>query len=113
MRRVLVVGGGPAGSVTAFWLAKAGFKVVVAERSTTEPYGQGIDVTDEAVEVVRRMGLLEKIKSSTTGESGFSMVDDAGKEIASLGTNPAEDGKESFGSPTQEIEVSWHFEARL
>jgi 2-polyprenyl-6-methoxyphenol hydroxylase-like FAD-dependent oxidoreductase len=106
MRRVLVVGGGPAGSVTAFWLAKAGFEVVVVERSTVEPYGQGIDVTDEAVDVVKRMGLLEQIKSSTTGESGFTMVDDAGKDIASLGTNSLDDGKGGIGSPTQEIEAS-------
>lgn len=32
-QRVLVVGGGPAGSCTAYFLAKSGFEVVVAERA--------------------------------------------------------------------------------
>lgn len=67
-RRVLIVGGGPAGSVTAFWLAKAGSEVVVAERSTAEPYGQGVDVTGQAVEIMRMMGLEEEIRANTTGE---------------------------------------------
>ncbi|KAK4994945.1 Monooxygenase ctb7, partial [Elasticomyces elasticus] len=71
MREILVSGGGPAGSATAFWLAKAGFGVTVVERSTDKPYGQGIDVQNAAVEVARRMGLLEIIKENTTGEAGF------------------------------------------
>lgn len=103
-RRVLVVGGGPAGSATAFWLAKAGFEVVVAERSTVEPYGQGIDITDEAIDVTRRMGLFDEMKANTTGESGCVMVDGTGKRIAALGISAAEGGT-GFGSPTNEIEV--------
>jgi hypothetical protein len=104
MHHILVVGGGPAGSTTAFFLAKAGFRVTVIERSTIAPYGQGIDITGPAVDIVKKMGLLEKIKASTTGESGFAMLDDAGKEIGSVGTNSADLSKRSF-SPTNEIEV--------
>jgi len=107
MRRILVSGGGPAGSATAFWLAKAGFDVTVLEQSTAAPYGQGIDVQNSAVEVVRRMGLLDVIKANTTGETGFALVDDDGNEIGSMSANPAEDGSENavIGAPTQEIEV--------
>jgi hypothetical protein len=104
MHHILVVGGGPAGSTTAFFLAKAGFRVTVIERSTIPPYGQGIDITGPAVEIVKKMGLMEKIKASTTGESGFALLDDAGKEIGSVGTNSADLSKRSF-SPTNEIEV--------
>jgi hypothetical protein len=104
MHHILVVGGGPAGSTTAFFLAKAGFRVTVIERSNIPPYGQGIDITGPAVEIVKKMGLLEKIKANTTGESGFAMLDDAGKEIGSVGTNSADLSKRSF-SPTNEIEV--------
>ncbi|THW79365.1 oxidoreductase [Aureobasidium pullulans] len=104
MHHILIVGGGPAGSSTAFWLAKSGFKVTVAERSTVAPYGQGIDITDEAVDVVKKMGLWDEIKANTTGESGFAMVDDVGTEIGSVGTNPAEEGKMVL-SPTNEIEI--------
>lgn len=104
MHHILIVGGGPAGSSTALWLAKAGFRVTVAERSTIPPYGQGIDITDEAVDIVKKMGLWEKIKDNTTGESGFALLDDAGKEIGMVGTNPADQSKTAF-SPTNEIEV--------
>ncbi|KAG9683019.1 oxidoreductase, partial [Aureobasidium melanogenum] len=104
MHHILIVGGGPAGSSTAFWLAKAGFEVTIAERSAIPPYGQGIDITDEAVDIVKKMGLWEKIKENTTGESGFALLDDAGKEIGMVGTNPADQSKSAF-SPTNEIEM--------
>ncbi|KAG9952016.1 oxidoreductase, partial [Aureobasidium melanogenum] len=104
MHHILIVGGGPAGASTAFWLAKAGFKVTIAERSTIPPYGQGIDITDEAVDIVKKMGLWEKIKENTTGESGFALLDDAGKETGMVGTNPADQSKSAF-SPTNEIEI--------
>jgi len=56
------------------------------------------------VDIVKKMGLWEKIKASTTGESGFAMLDDGGREIGSVGTNPADESKMAF-SPTNEIEV--------
>ncbi|EME44278.1 hypothetical protein DOTSEDRAFT_62752 [Dothistroma septosporum NZE10] len=51
-RRILVNGGGPAGSIAVFWLAKAGSNVLVTERATSRPFGQGIDVTNRAVDVI-------------------------------------------------------------
>lgn len=107
-RHVLVVGGGPAGSVTAFWLAKAGFLVTVAERATSKfAYGQGIDITGPAAEICRKMGLEDKIKSTTTGESGFAILDDQGKELAELGTagHTGESGGHQSFTLTQEIEI--------
>jgi len=101
-RRVLVVGGGPAGSVTAFWLAKAGFEVLVVERSTDRAYGQGIDITGPAIEVVRKMGLEEEIRSRTTKEGGFAIVNDEGQEMAAIGVAPVEGGTVSI---TREIEI--------
>lgn len=74
-RRVLIVGGGPTGAVTAFWLAKAGFDVTVAERATHRfAYGQGIDITGPALDIVRKMGLEKEIRSKTTGEGGFAIL---------------------------------------
>lgn len=107
-QRVLVVGGGPAGSTTAYFLAKAGFAVTVAERSTRPPYGQGIDITHQAIDVVKRMNLWEKIRENTTGETGFALLDDDGGEIARLGFNASEQGVDHVSkpaSPTNEIEV--------
>lgn len=78
--------------------------MTVAERSNIPPYGQGIDITDEAVDIVKKMGLWGKIKDNTTGESGFALLDDAGKQIGMVGTNSADQSKTAF-SPTNEIEV--------
>ncbi|KAF2211541.1 hypothetical protein CERZMDRAFT_43304 [Cercospora zeae-maydis SCOH1-5] len=102
-RRVLVNGGGPAGAATAFWLAKAGFDVLVTERSTTRPYGQGVDVTGRAVDILGKMGLEQRIRDNTTGEEGLVVVDDHGENVAPpLGAAPAEGGTASV---TQEIEI--------
>ena len=84
--RILVVGGGPAGATAAFWLARAGFDVTVAERSSTKfAFGQRIDVTGPAIKVLERMGLLDTIKATTTGEKGFAVVDYVGQTIANFG----------------------------
>lgn len=102
-RNALVVGGGPAGAVTAFFLAKAGFQVTVAERSTDKfAYGQGVDITGPAVDVIKKMGLYEKIKATTTGERGSAITNDDGKVVAAIGAAP-EDA--STASWTQEIEI--------
>ncbi|EMC93621.1 hypothetical protein BAUCODRAFT_37305 [Baudoinia panamericana UAMH 10762] len=92
---ILVIGAGVAGPVTAYWLAKAGFQVTVIERSSNMfKYGQGVDINGPAQEVVEKMGLLDKIKSKTTGEKGVTMVDDDARPLASID-----------GGVTQEIEI--------
>jgi len=103
-RRALIVGGGPAGASTAFWLAKAGFEVLVAERSAKEKfaYGQGVDITGAAIKVMRKMALEQVVRSSTTGEEGFAMVDDEGATTGAVGAQSAEGGEASL---TKEIEI--------
>lgn len=74
--RVLVCGAGVAGSIVAFWLARYGFEVVVIERSKAEQKaGQGIEVEEPALQVVKTMGILDRLKEIRTGETGFSLVD--------------------------------------
>lgn len=103
-QKVLVVGGGPAGATAAHWLAQAGFHITIAERSADKfAYGQGIDVTGPAVQVVQKMGVYDQIKSKVTGEAGFAILDDQGKAIATVGTATNENGKGL--SLTQEIEI--------
>ena len=98
-RSILVVGGGPAGATCAFWLAKGGFEVTVVERSTEKfTYGQGIDITGPAVQIVQRMGIYGAILSKTTGEGGFAILDDSGNTIARVGAGEG-------ATLTQEIEV--------
>ncbi|KAF4548434.1 FAD-binding domain-containing protein 39 [Elsinoe fawcettii] len=85
-RKVLVIGGGIAGPVLAYWLAKGGFNVTIIERSPKLfKSGQGIDVEGPAREIVRRMNLEDEIKKKTTGEEGFALIDDDANEIASIG----------------------------
>jgi 2-polyprenyl-6-methoxyphenol hydroxylase-like FAD-dependent oxidoreductase len=103
-QKVLIIGGGPAGATAAYWLAQAGYHITVAERSTDKfAYGQGIDVTGPAIQVVQKMGVYDQIKSKVTGEAGFAILNDQGNPIATLGTATNDKGKGL--SLTQEIEI--------
>src|SRR6185295_11875384 len=59
---VLVVGGGPAGAATAYWLAEAGHDVVVVEKKVfprEKTCGDGL--TPRAVHQLDEMGLSEQL----------------------------------------------------
>ncbi|KAI7303477.1 oxidoreductase [Hortaea werneckii] len=102
-RSILIVGGGPAGAVTAFWLAKAAFKVTIAERSTSRfTYGQGVDITGPPIEIIKKMGLYDTIKANTTGETGSALANDIGEPIAIIGAAPQDNSTASW---VQEIEI--------
>ncbi|GIZ47666.1 hypothetical protein CKM354_001075100 [Cercospora kikuchii] len=92
---ILIVGGGIAGPVAAFWLAKAGHNVTIIERAPgLLKAGQGIDIEGPARNIVEKMGLLEQMKARATNEGGFAFADDDGKPIAAIA-----------GGLTQEIEI--------
>ena len=62
MRDVLVVGGGPAGAATAYWLAEAGHDVLIVERKSfprEKTCGDGL--TPRAVKQLADMGLEDAI----------------------------------------------------
>ena len=74
--RVLISGAGVAGSILAFWLAKYDYQVVVVERSKAEQkVGQGLEIEEPALKVVKLMGILDKLNERKTGEKGFNLVD--------------------------------------
>lgn len=76
---VLISGAGIAGPILAFWLSRAGIKCTVVERAPElRTAGQQIDVRGAALEVVRRMGLEETVRSHTTDERGLAFVDAKG-----------------------------------
>src|SRR5213596_2458298 len=61
--QVLVIGGGPAGASTAYWLAKAGREVTFVEKKTfprEKTCGDGL--TPRAVKQLRDMGLEPKLQ---------------------------------------------------
>ncbi|GIJ45219.1 hypothetical protein Val02_21050 [Virgisporangium aliadipatigenens] len=81
-RRILVAGASVAGLTVAHWLDRYGFEVTVVERSAgLRPGGQALDVRGPALEVARRMGVLEEFRERTTALRGMSMVDGSGAEI--------------------------------
>lgn len=83
MPRVLISGAGIAGTVLAYWLGKSDFDVVVVERSkANNESGQIIDVEGPAQEIVKRMGVMQEIRSKITHEAGIRFVDDSNGEFA-------------------------------
>jgi 2-polyprenyl-6-methoxyphenol hydroxylase-like FAD-dependent oxidoreductase len=74
---ILISGSGIAGPCTAFWLSKflPTCTITILERAP-EPRlgGQAIDLRSSCVPIVRRMGLLEKVKEKTTTEVGMQFV---------------------------------------
>ncbi|WP_433728698.1 FAD-dependent monooxygenase [Nocardia sp. CA-129566] len=84
-RTVLISGASIAGPALAYWLHRYGFTPTIVERAPQlRAGGQAIDVLGTATEVVRRMGLLERVHEMSTGKRGTSYVDAAGKVKANI-----------------------------
>jgi 2-polyprenyl-6-methoxyphenol hydroxylase-like FAD-dependent oxidoreductase len=85
MRTVLISGAGIAGAALALLLRRAGYQPTVAERaSAVRDGGQAVDIRGAAIEVMRRMGLLEAARAQATGVQGLSYVDAKGRVMANL-----------------------------
>ena len=62
---VLISGASFAGLTTAFWMAKMGYHVTVVELgSQLKMGGTPVDIKDQTIAIVKRMGLFEKIKAN-------------------------------------------------
>lgn len=76
------------GSVLAFWLAKhnPSFNITVIERSRIDQkLGQGIEIEEPALSVVRAMGIMPQLYNVRTGEEGFQLVDERGRSSGYIG----------------------------
>lgn len=83
--KVLISGAGIAGPCLAYWLARTRLhtSIVIVERaSTPRVTGQAIDIRGTAIEIIRRMGLEEEVRSRHTTEEGTAFVDRAGEVFA-------------------------------
>lgn len=74
---ILINGSGIAGPVTAYWLHRfmPTCQITILERAP-EPRlgGQAVDLRSSCLPIVRKMGVLEKVKEKTTTEVGMQFV---------------------------------------
>lgn len=100
---VLVSGAGIAGPVCAYWLHRLSsglIKTTIIERhNELRKAGQQIDIRGAGIQVIRRMGVEEDIRSKTTREEGLAFVDSDGRRMAEF---PVRTGEMSF---TSEFEI--------
>lgn len=83
MPSILISGASIAGPALAWQLARLGFETVIVERAPgPRPGGQAIDVRGAALEVLRRMDLLEPASSLRTRLKGVVTLDREGNEVA-------------------------------
>jgi 2-polyprenyl-6-methoxyphenol hydroxylase-like FAD-dependent oxidoreductase len=82
---ILISGAGVAGPALAWWLNHYGFRTTVVERAPSlREGGYKVDIRGVAVDVVRRMGLLDRVHAASTDMRGAAFVDKRGKELATL-----------------------------
>ena len=85
--RVLISGASIAGPALAYWLKRMAVPCCVtiverADRLRTE--GQGVDIRDAGRDVVKRMGIFDKVRDRSSHEEGVIAVSGDNKAFASF-----------------------------
>ncbi|MEV0530414.1 FAD-dependent monooxygenase [Kitasatospora sp. NPDC050463] len=84
-RTVLISGASVAGPALAYWLHRHGFTPTVVERAgAVRQGGYAVDFRGEALDVLQRMGLLERIRELDTEMGDAALVDAEGRQYATL-----------------------------
>ncbi|MGW0583897.1 NAD-binding protein, partial [Streptomyces sp. NPDC002920] len=84
-RKVLIVGASISGPALAYWLHRAGFTVTVVEKAgALRDGGYPIDIRGTATEVVRRMGILPRLRDAHIDLRRCTFLDTEGGEVASV-----------------------------
>ncbi|GAA0979965.1 FAD-dependent monooxygenase [Nocardiopsis tropica] len=81
---VLVSGAGVAGPVLAHQLVRLGFAPVVVERAPAPhagPGGFGVDLFGPGVEVMERLGVLDRVREAATGNTRMRLVRPGGRPL--------------------------------
>ncbi|MFF5010479.1 FAD-dependent monooxygenase [Streptomyces phaeochromogenes] len=99
---VLVSGASVAGITAAYWLNHHGFDVTVVELAPAlRPGGQAIDVRGPALDIAERMGVLDAVRSRSTGLRGMTVEDRDNNET--FRTNEVTLSGGTIASPDVEI----------
>ena len=84
-RTVLISGASVAGPVLAFWLHRYGYEVTVVEKaSAPRSGGYPIDIRGTALEVIRRMGVLPRLRDAHIDLRRLTFLNGDGSEVTSL-----------------------------
>lgn len=82
---ILISGASIAGPTLAYWLTRYGYAVTVVERAAAvRSGGYPIDVRGTALEVIRRMGILPRLRDAHIDLRRLTFLDGNGSEVASL-----------------------------
>jgi 2-polyprenyl-6-methoxyphenol hydroxylase-like FAD-dependent oxidoreductase len=101
--KILICGGGVAGPALAYWLARGGHQVVVAERfPALRATGAQVDLRGQGIEAVERMGLLDAVRAKLVDEAGVAFVDRRGRARATIMANTSGRGRQTL---TSEYEI--------
>jgi len=85
----LISGASIAGPVLAYWLRRHGWQVTVVERTSALRAGDGghaVDLFGPAVEVIERMGLLDRVSAARTRNDTITLFRPGGRAPISLAT---------------------------
>lgn len=81
INKILVIGAGIAGPAVCYWLKRFGFSPILIEKcANIRKGGQGLDFRGVAIDLVKKMGIYEKICNMRT-EVEFGRYVDAGGNI--------------------------------
>ncbi|MFE2179484.1 FAD-dependent monooxygenase [Streptomyces sp. NPDC059455] len=84
-RTVLISGASISGPALAYWLARSGFAVTVVEKAgVLRAGGYPIDIRGTAIEVVRRMGILPRLRDAHIDSQCCTFLNADGSKVASL-----------------------------
>ncbi|KAJ4392966.1 hypothetical protein N0V93_002170 [Gnomoniopsis smithogilvyi] len=102
--KILILGAGVAGPALAAMLlsnptSARSYHIKIVERSPSlRRGGQQIDIRAQGIPVVKRLGLLEKVKERCVNEKGMALLNTRGKMKAFLGTNDTGSGPQGLSS---------------
>ncbi|KAM3069865.1 hypothetical protein ACMFMG_010573 [Clarireedia jacksonii] len=85
---VLISGAGVAGPCLAYWLTRTRLRasITIIERSPVPRVtGQAVDIRGSAIEIVKKMGLLDAVRDCSTTEEGTQFLSASGKPLALFG----------------------------
>uniref|UniRef100_A0AAU3GQX6 FAD-dependent monooxygenase n=1 Tax=Streptomyces sp. NBC_01401 TaxID=2903854 RepID=A0AAU3GQX6_9ACTN len=100
-REVLISGASIAGPALAYWLRRSGYAVTVVEKAgALRAGGYPIDIRGTATEVVRRMGMLPRLREAHIDSRRCTFLDADGSTVASLAPHAVAGGAEG-----QDLEV--------